>query len=210
VLCFNFIPSIHLTMAKLGNRKNGSRKEMISLAAARLFREKGFPSTGMRDLAGDVGVEAASLYNHIRSKSELLQEICFRVANDFNTQLQEVENNDTLNNIEKLEAIVRFHIEMWVNRLDEVMVTNNESKYLEEPYNATFLNERRIYVRRLEQIIEEGIRKGQIRKVQPYAVVLTLLSAVRGIEFWHRTKKNINASELEESMIVHLVEGLKK
>jgi hypothetical protein len=33
---------------------------------------------------------------------------------------------------------------------------------------------------------------------------------VRGIEFWHRTKKNINASELEESMIVHLVEGLKK
>jgi hypothetical protein len=132
------------------------------------------------------------------------------VANDFNTQLQEVENNDTLNSIEKLEAIVRFHIEMWVNRLDEVMVTNNESKYLEEPYNATFLNERRIYVRRLEQIIEEGIRKGQIRKVQPYAVVLTLLSAVRGIEFWHRTKKNINASELEESMIVHLVEGLKK
>lgn len=207
---FNFGYSILLTMAKLGNRKNGSRKEMISLAAARLFREKGFPSTGMRDLAGDVGVEAASLYNHIRSKSELLQEICFRVANDFNTQLQEVENNNVLNSIEKLESIVRFHIAMWVNRLDEVMVTTNESKYLEEPYNATFLNERRIYVRRLEQIIEEGIRKGQIRKVEPYAVVLTVMSAVRGIEFWHRTKKNISAQELEESMVVHLVEGLKK
>jgi TetR/AcrR family transcriptional regulator, cholesterol catabolism regulator len=197
-------------MAKLTNRKNGSRKEMISLAAARLFREKGFASTGMRDLAGDVGVEAASLYNHIRSKSELLQEICFRVANDFTAQLQEVENDNTMSSIEKLEAIVRFHVTMWVNRLDEVMVTNNESKYLEEPYNATFLNERRIYVRRLEQIIEEGITKGQIRKVQPYSVVLTLLSAVRGIEFWHRTKKNISAAELEESMIIHLVEGLKK
>jgi AcrR family transcriptional regulator len=197
-------------MAKLTNRKNGSRKEMISLAAARLFREKGFASTGMRDLAGDVGVEAASLYNHIRSKSELLQEICFRVANDFTAQLQDVENDNTMSSIEKLEAIVRFHVTMWVNRLDEVMVTNNESKYLEEPYNATFLNERRIYVRRLEQIIEEGITKGQIRKVQPYSVVLTLLSAVRGIEFWHRTKKNISSAELEESMIIHLVKGLKK
>ncbi len=197
-------------MAKLTNRKNGTRKEMISLAAARLFREKGFASTGMRDLAGDVGVEAASLYNHIRSKSELLQEICFRIANDFTAQLQDVENNDTLNSIEKLEAIVRFHITMWIDRLDEVMVTNNESKYLEEPYNGTFLNERRIYVRRLEQIIEEGIKKGQIRKVQPYAAVLTLLSAVRGIEFWHRTKKNISSAELEESMIIHLVAGLKK
>lgn len=182
---------------------------MISLAAARLFREKGFPATGMRDLAGDVGVEAASLYNHIRSKSELLQEICFRVANDFTAQLQEVESENSLSSLEKLESIVRFHISMWVNRLDEVMVTNNESKYLEEPYNATFLNERRIYVRRLEQIIEEGVRQGEIREVQPYAVVLTLLSAVRGIEFWHRTKKNISAQELERSMIMHLVEGLK-
>jgi AcrR family transcriptional regulator len=197
-------------MGRISNRKNSTRKEVITLAAARLFREKGFPSTGMRDLAGDVGVEAASLYNHIRSKSELLQEICFRVANDFTAQLQEVEADESMNFLEKLEAIVRFHISMWINRLDEVMVTNNESKYLEEPYHSTFLNERRVYVRRLEQIIEEGIRKGQIRKVQPYAVVLTLLSAVRGIEYWHRTKKNISADELEESMIVHMVNGLKK
>jgi AcrR family transcriptional regulator len=197
-------------MGRITNRKNGTRKEVITLAAARLFREKGFPSTGMRDLAGDVGVEAASLYNHIRSKSELLQEICFRVANDFTAQLLEMEADHTLNCLQKLESIVRFHISMWINRLDEVMVTNNESKYLEEPYHSTFLNERRVYVRRLEQIIEEGIRKGQIRKVQPYAVVLTLLSAVRGIEYWHRTKKNISADELEESMIVHMVNGLKK
>jgi len=197
-------------MGRISNRKNGTRKEVITLAAARLFRERGFPSTGMRDLAGDVGVEAASLYNHISSKSELLQEICFRVANDFTAQLTAVEADDSLNFLEKLEAIVRFHINMWINRLDEVMVTNNESKYLEEPYHSTFLNERRVYVRRLEQIIEEGNRKGQIRKVQPYAVVLTLLSAVRGIEYWHRTKKNISAAELEESMIVHMVNGLKK
>ncbi len=197
-------------MGRISGRKNGNRREMITLAAARLFREKGFPSTGMRDLAGEVGVEAASLYNHIRSKAELLQEICFRVANDFNAQLMEVEASDNLSGLEKLDAIVRFHIHMWINRLDEVMVTNNESKYLEEPYNGTFLNERRVYVRRLEQVIEDGMKKGNIKKVQPYAVVLTLMSAVRGIEFWHRTKKNISAAELEENMVLHLVKGLKK
>lgn len=183
---------------------------MITLAAAKLFKEKGYSSTGMRDLAGEVGVEAASLYNHIRSKAELLQEICFRVANEFNAQLLEVEANETMNGLEKLEAIVRFHIQMWISRLDEVMVTNNESKYLEEPYNGTFLNERRVYVRRLEQVIEDGIKKGNIRKIQPYVVVLNIMSAVRGIEFWHRTKKNISAEELEENMVIHLVKGLKK
>lgn len=183
---------------------------MISLAAARLFREKGFNATGMRDIADAVGIEAASLYNHIRSKSELLQEICFRVANEFHAQLNQLDQQPELNSLDRLSAVLAQHIHMWITRLDEVLVTNNESKYLEEPYNATFQNERKVYARQLEQIIEEGIKKGEIRRVKPYVVVQTLLSAVRGIEFWHRTKKNINAKDLESTMISHLIEGLKK
>lgn len=197
-------------MAKASTRKKNTRKEMISLAAARLFREKGFNATGMRDIADAVGIEAASLYNHIRSKSELLQDICFRVANDFHAQLNQLDLNADLNSLERLAAIMRQHIHMWVNRLDEAIVANNESKYLEDPYNATFQNERKAYARRLEQIIEEGIKKGQIKKVKPYVVVQTMLSAVRGIEFWHRTKKNISIEDLESTMINHIVDGLKK
>lgn len=197
-------------MAKSKGKKFNSRKEMISLAAARLFREKGFNATGMRDIADAVGMEAASLYNHIRSKSELLQEICFRVANEFHAQLNELDQKPQLNSLERISAVIRQHIHMWVNRLDEAIVANNESKYLDEPYNATFQNERKAYARRLEQIIEEGIKKGQIKKVKPYVVVQTILSAVRGIEFWHRTKKNISAEDLESTMISHLTEGLKK
>ncbi len=196
-------------MARIRSKKNSTRKELITLAAAKLFREKGFSATGMRDLAGDIGVEAASLYNHISSKAELLQEICFRIANTFTTQLNEVEFDEKMTSLEKIEQVVRFHIRMWVDRIDEVLVTNNESKFLDEPYHTTFLNERRIYVRRLEMIIEEGIRKKQIRKIQPYAVVLILLSAVRGIEFWHRTKKNISADELEDSMVTNIISGLE-
>ncbi|MFZ9660555.1 MAG: TetR/AcrR family transcriptional regulator [Chitinophagaceae bacterium] len=197
-------------MGKITGVKGTTRKDVITQAAARLFREKGFQATGMRDVAARVGIEAASLYNHIKSKSELLQEICFRIANEFTTQLNEIELNEQLNSLEKLEKVMRFQIRMWIDRVDEVIVTNNESKYLEEPYLTTFFNERKIYVRRLEQIIEEGIRKNLIRKVQPYGIVLNLLSAVRGIEFWHRTKKHISAKDLEETMIEHLILGLKK
>jgi AcrR family transcriptional regulator len=197
-------------MARIPQKKNSTRKESITLAAARLFREKGFSATGMRDLAGSVGVEAASLYNHIRSKSELLQEICFRIANQFTAQLNELESDQAMDSLDKVEAVLRFHIRIWLEKLDEVLVTTNESRHLEEPYLSTFMNERRIYVRRLETIIEDGIRKGQVRKIEPYVAVLTLMSAVRGIEFWHRTKKNVTAQQLEESMVSNLIAGLKK
>jgi len=196
-------------MARIISNKDNNRKEVIILAAARLFREKGFNATGMRDVAGEVGVEAASLYNHIRSKAELLQHICFRIAEEFTSQLNEVEKLHELDSIQKLDSIIRFHVRMWVEKPDEVLVANNESKYLKDPFYDSFQNERRIYVRRLETIIEEGMQKGIIRKIEPYVVVLTVMSAVRGIEFWHRTKKNISAIQLENDMVMMLVDGLR-
>ena len=197
-------------MARIRNKKNETRKEVITAAAARLFREKGYSATGMRDLAGEVGVEAASLYNHIRSKAELLQEICFRTANLFTAQLNELENDGRLTSLEKVESILRSHIRMWVKCPDDMLVMNNEARYLDEPYLSTFLNERRLYVRRLEAIMEDGVRKGEIRPMETYTAVLTLMSVVRGIEFWHRTKKNISAESLEENMVTHYTEGLRK
>mgnify|MGYP003694176505 CR=1 FL=1 len=56
-----------------------------------MFKDKGFAASSMRDLAETVGIEAASLYNHIKSKSEILQEIIFHAAAECNLQLDEVD-----------------------------------------------------------------------------------------------------------------------
>nr|MBA4167352.1 helix-turn-helix transcriptional regulator [Chitinophagaceae bacterium] len=92
-------------MASTKSKKSSPRKEVILEKAAHLFRKHGFNATSMRDLAENVGVEAASLYNHINSKAELLQEICFRIANNFSAQMDEITAAD-LNAIGKIEAIL--------------------------------------------------------------------------------------------------------
>jgi len=81
-------------MARIRMGKDGSRKEVIVKAAAGLFHEKGYKAASMRDLAERVGVEAASLYNHIRSKTELLHDICFNVANVFWEHFNKVEASE--------------------------------------------------------------------------------------------------------------------
>jgi AcrR family transcriptional regulator len=56
----------------------------------------------MRHLAENMGMEAASLYNHIKNKEELLREICFSVANSFIKQLDELDKS-AINEVEKVD-----------------------------------------------------------------------------------------------------------
>ncbi|MBS1915048.1 MAG: TetR family transcriptional regulator [Bacteroidetes bacterium] len=196
-------------MAKIQTKKNSSKKEIIIEKAARLFREKGFGAASMRDIAETVGVEAASLYNHIQSKSEILQAICFKVANEFISHLEEVERSgDSL--LKKMETIIRFHIRMMLEQYEYVYISDHEWRHLAEPYLSNFLNQRRSYRKRLGDLVEEGIAKNEMKNIEPYVAVLTILSAISGIESWQRSRKSTSAETLEANMVKYLIEGLKK
>lgn len=174
-----------------------------------MFREKGFAATSMRDLAETVGIEAASLYNHIRSKNEMLETICFDVANRFTMFMDELDSNGH-GSIKKIETLLRFHIKQMIESFEEVIVCDREWKHLDEPYLSNFHNQRRNYRKRFASIIEEGIRNGEIKKVDAPTVVLIMLHSVNGIESWHRSTAKITAKELEDNMVLIMIDGLRK
>src|SRR5687768_671246 len=195
-------------MAKVQRRK-ASKKELILEKAATMFRQKGFAATSMRDLAETVGIEAASLYNHIRSKNEILEAICFDVANRFNTNMSGIETGQQ-NSIWKIETLLRFHIRQMIEKYEEVYVSDREWKHLEEPYLSNFQNQRRSYRKKFASIIEEGIQKNEIKNIDAATAVLIMLHAVSGIESWHRSTAKINATELEDNMVMIMIDGLRK
>ena len=196
-------------MGKLKVAKNESRKDLIIKAGAALFREKGFGAASMRDLAENIGIEAASLYNHIKSKNEILESVCFGVANVFNAHMDEVELSDA-SPLEKIETVLRFHILQMVEHVEEVLVADREWKHLDEPYRSNFHNQRRNYRKRFATIVEDGIKKNQIKKIDSPTAVLIMLHAVGGIESWHRSTAKITAQEVEENIVRILIDGLKK
>jgi AcrR family transcriptional regulator len=195
-------------MAK-GQRKKASKKELILKQAAAMFREKGFAATSMRDLAETVGIEAASLYNHIRSKNEILEAICFDVANIFNSNIETIESGSQ-RSIVKIESLLRFHIRKMIENYQEVYVSDREWKHLDEPYLSNFHIQRRNYRRKFAAIIEEGIARNEIRKIDAPTAVLIILHAVSGIESWHRSQARISAQELEDNMVMIMIDGLRK
>ncbi|MFV0604371.1 MAG: TetR/AcrR family transcriptional regulator [Niabella sp.] len=189
-------------------RKKSAKKALIIATAAGMFREKGFTGSSMRDLAEQIGIEAASLYNHIQSKSQILNEIISGVSQECKEQLDELEAaNGTA--LQKIEALIRFHTQMMLTRFEEYSVMVNEWIHLETDRLTEFAADRRQYVKRMEAIVQQGIDDGVLKPLMPYVVVLNILSSVRGLEFWHKSSKTHTALEMEDNMVEHLIGGLK-
>ena len=186
-----------------------TKREMIVMIGAKLFREKGYTATSMRELAEQVGMEAASLYNHIDSKEAILKSICFQVGEAYLSHLAEI-NASQADFREKITHFVRLHIEITVQNIAFVSVANHEWKHLKEPYLSNFLIQRRGYEKHLIRLMEGGIAAKEFKQTNPYVAVLTILSAVRGLEFWQQHKKNISSQVLEDDMVNHLLKGITK
>ena len=154
-----------------------SRKTQIEEKAKTLFRERGYAATSMRDLAQVLGIEAASLYSHIKSKQEILQKICFRMADEFFEAWQEVETENS-SYADKMKKAVKAHVKVITNNTDASAVFFNEWKHLSEPQLSEFLDMRNDYESRFIDIIEKGIESGDLQKVDSKFMMLAILSSL--------------------------------
>ena len=192
----------------LKNITQNRRAEIIEIAA-KLFKIKGFTATTMRDIAEQVGIEAASMYNHIKSKDEILQAICFKISNEYISQLNAIENQSK-SPVEKIKELIRLHVRIIITDIDSISVANNEWKHLSEEALTVFKDARRDYEQRFATIIEAGIAAGELQPINISVALFTILSAVRWVELWYKNDREISPEILEENIISLLMNGLQK
>lgn len=189
---------------------NISRRDQVIRSAAELFREKGYVASSMRDLAQKLGIEAASLYSHIRSKEEILQGLCFDLAREFRRSLDEVEKQDC-SAVEKLKNGIIGHVQVMARDLTASAVFMNEHRHLSQPFLREFLLLRINYINRFKKIIETGIDSGEFRKnIDKKLAVMTLFSSLNWMPFWYDPLQGIEPVELGLQLSNMLVNGLKK
>jgi AcrR family transcriptional regulator len=190
--------------------ENLSRKEQVIRSAAGLFREKGYAAASMRDLAQKLGIEAASLYSHIKSKEEILQSLCFDMATEFRKSLDEVEKQKGSAS-EKLKNGIIGHIQVMAKDLTASAVFMNEHRHLSQPYLRDFLLLRINYINRFKAIIEEGVKKGEFKiNIDKKLAVMTLFSSLNWMPMWYDPNSNIDSLSLGQQLADMLVNGLRK
>ena len=189
---------------------NLSRKEQVIRKAAELFREKGYAAASMRDLAQMLGIEAASLYSHIKSKEEILRTLCFDMAAEFRASLVEVEQQNVTAS-EKLRRGIIGHIQVMARDLTASAVFMNEHRHLSQPYLRDFLLLRINYINRFKKIIEDGMKSGEFKDtIDKKLAVMTLFSSLNWMPMWYDPVGTIEPVELGRQLADMLVNGLKQ
>ncbi|MFK7932777.1 MAG: TetR/AcrR family transcriptional regulator [Saprospiraceae bacterium] len=185
-----------------------SKKEIIYNAAAKLFRDKGYKSASVRDLAKAVNLQASSLYSHIGSKEEILREICFTNAHRFVKGMDQVEIEGGTT-IDKIRALIALHVKIATEDTTSVTVFNGEWKHLSEPYLSDFLKLRKNYEKRFRAIIAAGVKGGELKDVNVNTAFFMILTSIQWLHFWYDAEKNMDIEKLQLDIEKILIKGLQ-
>ena len=188
--------------------KQETRKDEIIKTAAKLFEKKGYSAVTMRDLAKAMGIKAASLYNHINSKQEILKEIIISLAEEFTEGMKQIKASPG-SSIDKLKEIVKLHVNITSKNTYGMASLNNDWMHLEEKLEY-YLKLRSNYEDEFRDIIIEGINNNEIVDSNVDITLFSMLSTLRSLYLWIPQKEDLNPDELAKNLSDVLINGINK
>ena len=156
--------------------------------AARLFRDKGYERTTVRDLAAAVGIQSGSLFHHFRTKEEILKAVMVETIR-LNTALMQAAVDAAGTDREKLRALVRAELESINGQTGEAMaVLVYEWRSLSESSRTEVLALRDIYEALWIEVLESLRAQGAL-SAEPFIVRRMLTGALSWTVTWFRPER---------------------
>lgn len=187
--------------------KPSDRKSEIVTIAAQLFKEKGYSAVTMRDLAQAMDIKAASLYNHIKSKQEILVLMIIAIAEEYTETIRTIAASEETS-VEKIDKVIQLHIDITVRNPDALASLNNDWMHLPGDELQYFLQMREEYEDIFRAIVKKGITDGEIKNYNAEVIIFSILSTIRTLYLWYGKKRNFNANVLKTNLKKILLEGI--
>lgn len=184
-----------------------TRDDVIA-AAGRLFAEKGYHGTSMRDLGRELGLHGSSLYSHIASKEDLLVAIVERGAGLFQASA------DRATSVEdpraRLRALIRGHIDVVLDHLDEARTFLNEATALDDVHRSRVIDHRNRYEQAFRDAITAGLDAGAFRpSTDPKLTAIFALSILNAIDRWYDPTGRMDRDGLAAAIYDQVVSGIE-
>lgn len=185
------------------------RREDVIAAAERLFAQRGFQATSVRDIADALQLQPGSLYAHIESKDDLLWDIVSAAADRFFEAANPVIESDLVTT-EKLRRLITAHVGVITGNLAAAAVYSTEWRHLEEQRRREFADRRDQYESIVRGLVHDSIREGVFAAVDEKFATLLILSSINWIYQWYSPDGPMTPEEIAKKLTDMLFNGLRR
>jgi AcrR family transcriptional regulator len=182
-------------MARTVGSEGGRTEGALRQAALALIARRGYEAASMRELAAQVGVQAAALYRYFPTKEELL----FALLRDHMVALAaawEAARPETADPAERLAAFVRNHICFHVERRHSTHVSNMELRSLSPTRLTQILRLRSAYEKELRRILRDGVEAGLFEVEDVALTAMAIIQMITGVIVWFRPDERLSVEEV--------------
>lgn len=191
-----------------GEKMNKTKRKIFE-TSMKLFAEKGYDATSIEEITATVGVAKGTLYYHFSSKEEIFKFLVEEGVKLLKNSI-EIKTDKLTNSIDKIKAIILIQIKILVKYenfitiiLSEIWGTSERSKMCR---NIVFE-----YIEVIEEIVKEGINKGEIRNLDSNVVASGIFGFVcSSLIYKLRKNEEIEVMELYKEIEKTFITKLKK
>jgi len=194
-------------MARTTGSDGEKTEAAVREAAVSLIARLGYEAMSMRQLAAEVGVQAAALYRYFPTKEELLFTL-MREHMEGLLQAWGAARPATVDPVSRLAAYVENHIAFHIERRHATHVSNMELRSLSHERLTHILKMRTAYEKELRTILRDGAEAGVFQVDDTGLTAMALIQMMTGVIVWFRPGERLSVAEVTTtylSMTMRLV-----
>lgn len=184
------------------------REAQLLAIARRLFAQKGYDATSLRDIAEAAQITKAALYYYFPNKDALYERVVIESMAALLAEAQAAVSRAPTPT-EKVRAFLRASAESMEQRRDQWVAGSNAFWQAGATgRRGLALQHRDDYEKLLRDCIEAGIACGELRPVNPAIAGRLLLSGLNQMSRWHKPSGPLRPTEVIDQYLDIVLLGL--
>ena len=184
-------------------------KRKIFETSMKLFAEKGYDATSIEEITATVGVAKGTLYYHFSSKEEifnfLIEEGIKLLQNSIDIKTAKLDNY-----IDKLKAVILIQVKI-VNKYEDFITILLSQFYGKEARNQMCQKFVYEYIQKIEKIVEDGMKVGQIKEGNVKAIASEIYALIAStLVYKMKNQEEMDIIKIYREFENTIIEGLKE
>ncbi|MBZ5200134.1 TetR/AcrR family transcriptional regulator [Planomicrobium chinense] len=191
----------------LRERKTAKKKEDILRSASLVISRKGFRQTTMEDIAAELLMTKGSLYYYFKNKEELLFYCHEQILTTVLDQLRRISQQD-ISSSEKMKAAIKIHLDTAIREREIFNLAVKPEQIFSGDYVDVIVQKLDEYAELFDQLILQGVQKGEFSVSQKKMARMIILGAANWIQVWYLPEGEFSKEEIEQVYADYLLKIL--